>query len=134
VGIYNRVERQIIEKAREKDIGLFVYSFEDTYEFGDVLFSLGESTVRGVFIGDSRIQEDYLIINGRIDYYFNDAFSDPLQLVEIIDKIPGVDREDAEDFISSFSDSAGTVYPITDSWQTKFNATLRLDDSIEEVN
>lgn len=125
LGIYERVEKQVIKAALFAAEGSFSYSFDNSYDFGNVLYSLGESTVRGEFVGEARIEQDNLIINGEVEYYFIDQFTDPGQLVEIIDMIPSVTRQDAENFIGTSGDVGGKAYPITGEWQTKFNATVR---------
>ncbi len=120
--------------------GNFIYDFNNAYEFGGflssvlpsifpgVLFSLGESTVSGVFVGSSRIEQEFLVINGFITYDFFDEFTDPFIFVEIIDLIPGFDREDAEGLVGGSADLIGKTFAITDRWQTKFNATVRIEE------
>lgn len=132
LGIYNRVNQQVVNAAIANGEGSFTYDFTNTYDFGGifsgVLFSFGESTVSGIFIGDARKEKEYLVINGLITYDFYDEFADPGQFVEIINAIPGVDREDATDLVGSFADTEGKIYSITDRWHTKFNATVKVGE------
>ena len=69
-GVYRAVNNQIIAKALEKGEGTFIYDFNNTYDFQeDVLFTLGRSTISGVFVGDSiKKGEHSLVISGFISY------------------------------------------------------------------
>jgi hypothetical protein len=73
-------------------------------------------------------QQEFLVINGFITYDFFDEFTDPFIFVEIIDLIPGFDREDAEGLVGGSADLIGKTFAITDRWQTKFNATVRIEE------
>lgn len=119
-GIYDRVNNQILAEAVKVQSGDFFYTFGNVYNFGDVLFSFGDSTVSGIFVGNVVRSGSNLSIHGTITYYFVDAFTDPAQIVELIDYIPGFGRDDAIDIVGDVVDSTGTVYSITDSWQTEF--------------
>jgi hypothetical protein len=143
LGVYDRVNSQIIDEAIISGEGNFIYEFNNTYDLGKllpdfitpnqladldngVLFSFGESTISGTFIGDARREEEFLVINGYITYDFYDEFADPYQLVESFDKVPFIDRDEAIDIIETYTDTDGKPYKITDRWQTKFNATIKI--------
>lgn len=127
LGIYDRVNNQIIDEARVVREDSFIYSFGRPYEFGEVLLAIGGAMVNGIFVGDARVEDKFLVINGIITYEFKDKFSDPFQLIEITDGIPGINRQEAEEIVGDFVDFAGYSYNITDTWQTKFNATVSLE-------
>lgn len=124
LGVYDRVNQQIVDAAIAAGPGVLTYDFYNTYKFGSILFILGESTVSGVFDGMPRREKQYLVIDGTISYEFTDEYKDPLSFVENLEQIPGFSREEAEEMVGDAGDFAGTVYPITDSWQTKFTATV----------
>lgn len=126
LGIYNRVNQQIINKAQSVEEGGFTYVFGRYYDFDSVSLAIGGAIVSGVFLGDARRENGYLVVNGMITYNFYDRFSDPFLFIELIDLIPGVGREDATDIVGEGADFAGYPYNITDVWQTKFNATVKL--------
>ncbi|MDB2414379.1 phage minor head protein [Rickettsiales bacterium] len=125
-GVYRAINKQIIDKAKEKGEGHFDYPFGTTYNFYDVLYTFRNSTVKGVFEGDVRKEKDFLVINGIITYNFIDAFADIFTLVEIQVRLFGIDRGEAEERVRVIDDALGDVYTITDSWQTKFNATVKI--------
>lgn len=126
--VYERVNQQIIDRSLASGVGGVTYDFNNTYNFQeDVLFALGNSTVSGVFEGDARKEKGFLVINGIITYRFYDEYKDPASFVERLVDYFDLSREDAEDLVGGSGDIAGTVYPITDRWQTKFNATVALE-------
>ena len=130
LGIYDRVNEQIVEEARKKEEGAFTYKFNNNYPFESVLYSFGESTVSGKFNGDVRkIKEngiDYLVINGIVDYEFSDRFEDPFEKVERTQILENVSREEAERIVGDDADEHGEPFGIEDQWKTKFNATALL--------
>ncbi len=129
LGIYDAVNQQIIEEALAVGEDSFIYDFGRSYEFNKVLFVLGDATVKGIFVGDARKEQDFLVINGIITYDFFDIFSDPFTFIEIINRIPGISREDATNLIGELVDFSGDPFFIEDRWQTKFNAAVKIDDS-----
>ncbi len=69
-GAYRRANQQIVDKAKTSPLGYFIYEFENVYEFGGVwgttLYSLGGSTVKGTFEGESSFNGNVLVIKGII--------------------------------------------------------------------
>lgn len=138
---YDSVNKQIIEAAKLVVEGLVPYDFNNTYDFGGwlstffpfffdgVIFSLGDSTVKGVFDGDVRKEKGYLIINGVMNYEFIDAFTDPTSKVDELMEEEGISRQEAIDRLGDSVDEYGIPYDIKDNWQTKFNATVKLNDN-----
>lgn len=128
LGVYDRVNRQIIDRAKEVVSGNFTYDFRNSYNFQSVLFTLGDSTVSGVFSGDVRKEnKTLLVISGIIRYDFFDQYKDPASFTENLMDILDLTREEAERWVGDSGDIAGTVYPITDHWQTKFSATVKIE-------
>ena len=126
VGVYNAIRDQIIDEAKKLPLGEFPYPFEGTYNFEEVLFTLRNSTVKGNFAGYSRMEGDFLVISGTIKYEFIDEYRDPLSLVEFLVDYFGINRGLAENLVGDSGDFAGTPYEIKDTWETKFNATVRI--------
>lgn len=52
-----------------------------------------------------------------------DSASFTENLMDILD----LTREEAERWVGNSGDVAGTIYPITDHWQTKFSATVKIE-------
>lgn len=134
---YDRVNKQIIDAAKRVVEGPVPYDFNNTYDFGGwlstffpfffdgIIFSLGDSTVKGVFNGDVRKEKGYLVINGIMSYEFIDAFTDPTSKVDELMEEEGISRQEAIDRLGGSVDEYGQPYDIKDTWQTKFNATVK---------
>lgn len=87
---------QIADAARQSKGGSFSYDFHRSYNMTDVVFSVGDTTIGGVFSGRSSDRFSLLELSGSIDFYLRDEFADPLGVgIEII---------------------TGQPYPITDQW------------------
>lgn len=137
-GGYQAVENDIIDEARKIETGVVHYQFNRTYKFGyfwDIIlgnsfFSLGNSTVSGIFDGGVRKERTdrggYLIINGIMTYHFDDKFEDPFDAVEIIEFLYSVSRQEAEHIARDYKDKFGEPYDIKGNWQTKLNATVKI--------
>lgn len=136
LGVYDRVNRQIIDKAKAQGEGPLSYQFGRSYPFGSTLdlllgngfFSLGDSVVKGNFAGDARKEKGYLVINGIITYNFSDKFRDPTSKVERLMEEENITREEAIARLGDSLDEYGIPYDILDSWKTKFNATVKVNN------
>lgn len=127
IGAYNAVEKQIIDKAKNIIDGNFTYYFEGNYNFQQgVLFSFGDSVISGYFVGSVRKENKFIIINGIITYNFNGLFGDPFDKVERLMERENISRTDAERIIGNSGNLIGAPYKITDTWQTKINATAKI--------
>ena len=100
---------QIADAARQSKGGSFSYDFHRSYKMTDVVFSLGKTTIGGVFTGRSSERFGILELSGSIDFYLRDEFVDPLDLgIEII---------------------GGQTYPITDQWFGRLEGPVYADVS-----
>jgi hypothetical protein len=118
--IFPRVNDQIIQEAQKVQNGKFVYNFSNTYNFGDSSYSLNGATVSGVFEGSVHYERGYLVIFGKIDYQFQDDFTDPANIREIINdtsKPEGLSPE-----YVGLTDLGGNAYSIKETWSTEFEA------------
>ncbi len=152
LGIYKRVNQQIIDAVRHATPGSVSYSFRNNYDFYGVSKILGDSVVSGDFTGELKqeilaTRQKYITIIGAISYTFSDQYDDPLSFIEALMKIPGISREQANsviDFLErtidtvghsnlaigipeSILDIVGTPYDITGGWRTKFEAVVKID-------
>lgn len=72
-----RLKEQIADAAR-KNIGqTFFYSFDKVYNMKGAVFSLGKTTIGGLFFGTSVFRHGALEIVGNIEFYLKDEFTDP---------------------------------------------------------
>ncbi len=136
---YESVNSQIIEAAMQIGEGRVPYDFSNVYDFGGwlstffpfifdgVTLSLGDSTIEGVFDGEVRKEKGHLIINGIMSYEFIDAFTDPTSKVDALMEEEGITRQEAINRLGDDADEYGVPYDIKDTWQTKFNATVRIE-------
>ncbi len=79
-GAFRRLSDQIAEKARNSSSGSVHVDFGRAYDFGDVAFSHGYSSVYGAFEGTVVQRGDMLSIEGESEFHFRDVFTDPLDL------------------------------------------------------
>lgn len=108
--IFEKVEKDIFEKARQNGEGSFPYHFRRSYEFQPAVFEIGGATVAGA--GNVKVTKKgrFLIISVDLIYTFSDVFTDPYDYGDII---PGE--------FNPF----GNPYHITDRWSTKIEAIIK---------
>ncbi len=75
-----REDDQIADKARNSSSGSVHVDFGRAYDFGDVSFSHGYSSVYGAFDGTAVQRGDMLALEGEPEFHFRDVFTDPLDL------------------------------------------------------
>lgn len=124
LGKYNDVNAQIVEAARSHD-GAFGYYFSGSYEFQDYLYVFGGGTVSGVFTGTVRHENGTMHIDGSIEYFYDDTFTDPVDARELIRGTS--DPNDATELQVRISDFGGIYFPIKDYWKTNFRAEAKSD-------
>ncbi len=114
-GAIERLKGQIASKARLNIGNFFDYDFLNTYRLIWVKFSLGRSTIKGIYYGKSELTKEGLFIKGRIDFDFIDRFADPYDIGNWI-------KEDSED-------PDGTPYDIADKWYGTYEALVHSDET-----
>jgi len=111
--IFDRVARKIFIEARLGGEGSFKFTFGTDYDFSDLLYSFGDSTVEG----DAQVNVveggEFLIITANIHYTFWDEYKDPFDLWDILP----IDIEDPR----------GNPYKITDTWDARLEAIIQKD-------
>lgn len=121
---YDAVNAQIIEEARQRE-GIFGYHFDSTYEFRPYLYVFGGGTVSGVFTGNVRRDAGMMYINGEVEYFYDDTFTDPLSVRETI---RGTSEPEAAYFLERIiTDGFGSAFPMRGYWKTKFEAQALLN-------
>lgn len=123
---YDRINSQIINAARQQGPGSVSYNFENSYsEFSDYSFVFGGGTVSGLFTGTAREEKGMLLIQGSINYRYDDTFTDPASIREIL-------RGSSEPLDASIlelllTDAYGVFYDIIGRWQTTFSAEVKVN-------
>lgn len=124
-GIFKNVNEQVIDAARKARNGYFFYDFSGSYDFKPVAYPHGESTVFGVFKGYVSEKNGLMKIDGTVEYFFDDEYTDPVRIRETF--WDSSDPADASEFWRYVTDGGGAVYAITDQWQTRLHAEAKLD-------
>lgn len=117
--IFERVEKQIEEKALSIGNGRFSDTFSRFYDFGSVSFSLGNSTVRGKIKGNVKEIDKILAVEAQVEYLFFDQFTDPLSIRE--NRKNGTSSSNKAD---PYTEVGGTAYDIVGRWLTKVTGTI----------
>ncbi len=119
--IYPRFENQIINKVRLQSESDFSEDFVRSYEFYNVSFWHGRSTVSGIFNGNVQYFEDKLVVSGTIKYSFRDEFTDPLDIRQLFYGTSSPKFFDAATVMNT--DLRGKRFYITDNWTTSVQIT-----------
>lgn len=106
-GAFRRLSDQIAVEARKVESRMITYPFGFFYDFSDVSFSHGDSTVRGVFSGAVERRGAMLIIRGETRFEFSDDFVDPTDI--------GIEP-------------GGVPYHVSGNWTTSFTAEVFKDE------
>lgn len=141
-GVEDRLIRQIAEAAREARNGVFSGDFVRTYDMTDLVFSIGDTTIGGNFVGHVTERDGVLEIFGDLEFYLADEFADPLDVgVEAVD-VPetifenliwpledGVRRRVGlpSDHPQRLGVLTGEPYVISDTWSGRFIGQVRSD-------
>jgi hypothetical protein len=105
-----KLPAQIADEARENIGQTFYYDFRAPYQMQEVVFSLGNTVIGGLFSGHCCRDDALLEIEGVIGFYLSDKFEDPLDLGTI-------DSPRTEIWI-------GTPYSIADVWGATVSARV----------
>ncbi len=126
-GVFERINRQVIDAARKTRKGYFPYGFSNSYAFKEVAFPFGHSTVSGIFKGYVSEKNGLMKIDGTVEYFFDDDYTDPVGVRQGYYGTSDPTRVEAiERYIT---DGGGGVYGITGQWQTAFRAEAKLNES-----
>lgn len=105
-----RLEKQIADAARRVGTGSVFYDFQNTYQMESTVFSIGDTTIGGIFSGQSKKQNGILYIEGSLSFYLRDVFADPIDLgIEVDDYRPGSIVHDIGHGLSDVAEAIGSV-------------------------
>ena len=125
LGIYERVNGQIANAARQAGSGSLQYDFSNGYDFDSYNSMIEGATVSGVFSGSATQNNNALEISGTATYEFRDVFTDPLNIREIF--VGSSDPDAVNSIVRWITDFGGTDYVIEDTWTTKLEALVNAD-------
>ena len=142
--VEKRLKDQIANEARRKRNGSFTYPFGRPYKMTDLVFSLGDTVIGGVFSGSTEERNGVLSIEGSFDFRLRDEFADPADIgVEVID--PGETifeniHRPLDDYLRGRTGlrpggpqrlgvQTGEPYAITDDWSGELRGKIYLDAS-----
>jgi SPP1 gp7 family putative phage head morphogenesis protein len=124
LGIYQRVNSGIVKAAKKVRNGSVNWTFENSYDFEAVSYPHGDSTVGGEFTGVVTTRAKIIKVDGKVNYYFKDVFTDPIDLREIING--SSDPSVVSEAWRRRTDLGGKVYKVSGVWQTEFHAQANL--------
>ena len=107
--VENKLKRQIADKARQNVGKYFNYPFVNTYQMQNDVFSIGDTTIGGLFYGTSKIQNALISIEGDLNFFITDEFADPM---DIGIELPG-----------------SNIYSIMDKWTGILEGRIFMDRS-----
>ena len=118
---------QIADEARRNVGASFRYEFGRPYRMTHIVFSLGSTTVGGVFHGRSHKKGTALQVNGRLQFALRDVFTDPSDNREVLEWIN----------LDNFTDYQGNIWPgkpydIVDEWSGFLSGLIMEDRSKSE--
>ncbi len=125
LGIYERVNGQIANAARQSGSGSFQYELSNGYDFTSYNSMIEGATVSGVFSGSATQNNNALEISGTVTYEFRDVFTDPLNIREFF--IGSSDPDAVNSIVRWITDFGGTDYVIEDTWTTTLEALVNAD-------
>ncbi|MFO1242527.1 MAG: phage minor head protein [Rickettsiales bacterium] len=107
---------QIRLKAIWSSDGVLNDNFENSYSFGEVLYSHGGSTISGVFVGRvETLAFGKKAVFGKAQIKFNDEFTDPFRIIDRV--LPFVGIYYPPEWVKLLADLGGAKYPIIGEWE-----------------
>lgn len=91
-----KLKQQIAIKARNERNGSFRYTFGRPYDMTSLVFSIGDTTIGGVFTGFTQETKSMLELEGSFAFYLKDEFADPADIGEIQRQLGREDPQDVD--------------------------------------
>lgn len=123
--VFERLGRQILRQARSIRSGPFTGDSSRKYDFSTVSFIHGDSTVNTNYAGSVRKEGNALLIEVKINYFYEDKFTDPVNFRE--NTIGTSDPSKVPPGKPLEGEVGGTLYRIYDSWSTELRAVVDMD-------
>jgi hypothetical protein len=130
--MFDRVKAQVSDVAVARKSGVFSGSWDNSYNFKPVVYSLGGVTISGIFSGQAEKDGDIIHVTAKAQYRFYDEFTDPFSVrqyvfgtSEVVELPPSL----LGGAVLLTTDLAGTVFRISAEWETEITGTVRLPKS-----
>jgi hypothetical protein len=132
--ITKRFEDQILAagKGKAPSTGTFTETFNNSYDFGDVHYVFGSGTLSGSYVGNLSLQGSYddydeYSYSGSAFYSFDDTFSDPFDLIELLYDISNPTVNDgAPQWLVDMFNLGGTPFDIFGDWNENVNGIFEI--------
>lgn len=122
--MFKRLEDQIKNTVQENDEGPFEYKTSNNYEWpADIVWVFGKGTIRTYTKGNILKQGNLLIVEAKIDYEYDDVFTDPANRRQRGEEKTS-DPEKVLDERVRKTDFYGRLYPILGWWQTELTGSI----------
>ena len=113
---------QIRNEVRKVKNGPVKYDTRNSYEFGDILYALGSSSVKTLFVGTCAEQDAKIKMEGQIKLNYIDDFTDVIRLIE---KTFGTSHPSGlPDWLKDIMNLGGDSYPVVEEWVEEFSETI----------
>ncbi|AGH97844.1 peptidoglycan-binding protein [Micavibrio aeruginosavorus] len=129
--MFDRVKSQIADKAKTIGSGTFSGSWNNSYEFRDLVYALGKVTISGHFSGTVSRKNNILAINATAEYEFYDEFTDPLSVRQLVlgtSKVATLPPSLLGGAVLLTTDLMGHPFVTTGQWTTKIAGTISLSE------
>ncbi len=130
--MFHKVEKQIENKAREVQSGKFSDTWERSYDFEEIVFSIGNAVIKGRFNGTVKKDGNILRIDAIVYYLLDDEFTDPWNIRQTAfgNSDPDIlwDNPIGDVTLVTTDLFLGTRYPITGTWTTKITGSIKSTD------
>ncbi len=114
--LYEKVEDYYKKQAKNAPVGIFVDTSSSSYDFSKVNYVHGDSRVDTEIVGKITEENGLRILSGKVYYKFKDEFTDPLDLIEALAALPGIDKEKIPKIVKYLANFRGIAYPVEDQW------------------
>ncbi len=103
-----RLPGQIADVARKNVNQSFSDDFNSSYNMQSIIFSIGDTVIKGEFSGSNEEINGVLNITGSINFQLRDVFRDPLDIGETVSKI-----------VAAIGNGAGSAMELADEVVTR---------------
>jgi hypothetical protein len=135
--MFDNVLNEVAARAKATQDGPFEDTWSNSYNFQNVVYSLGGATINGRFSGFAQKTGKVIHVEAQAKYNFFDTFTDPaskrqrkigtsaLKDIPYDSSKPVWDPRNIEaGYIAMNTEYGGTAYDITGTWQTEITGSI----------